>query len=92
MLICGLVPSVTGCALIDHFAGAAGGRIGMDLARAVSTPPADVKSQVKGGDVCDVLPKLGWPARLPQTTITTIDGQTLRVVLDTNDTVKACPK
>lgn len=89
---CALALGVTGCSLADFVGGRIGSRIGTEIGKALPTPPADVKSQVKGGDLCDVLPALGWPRRLPQATITTIDGQTLRVILDTNDTVKACPQ
>lgn len=86
-----LALAVTGCSVADFVGGRIGTRLGTELGKAVPTPPADVKSQVKGGDLCDVLPRLGWPTRLSEKTITTIDGKTLRVLLDTNDTVKGCP-
>lgn len=88
---CALALAVTGCSLADFVGGRIGTKVGTEIGKALPTPPAAVKVQVKGGDVCDVLPALGWPRRLPETTVTTIDGQTLRVILDTNDTVKACP-
>lgn len=88
---CALALAVTGCSLADTLGGVAGRKIGTEIGKALPTPPAAVRVQVKGGDVCDVLPPLGWPRRLPEKTITTIDGQTLRVILDTNDTIKDCP-
>lgn len=89
-MIFALALGETGCSLPALIGKPIGTKVGAEIGKAVPVA-ATTKDQVKGGDVCDVLPKLGWPRRLPEKTIQTIDGVTLRVVLDTNDTVKACP-
>jgi hypothetical protein len=89
-MICGLALAETGCSLSEFVAKQAGGFAGSRLAEALPVS-ATVKPTVNGGDVCSILPELGWPRRLPEKTVSTIDGTTLRVILDTNDTVAACP-
>lgn len=87
---CALALAVTGCSLADLIGKPIGTKIGTEIGKAAPVN-AVTEHQFKGGDVCDVLAKLGYPLRLTEHQIVTTDGKVLRILLDTNDTVRACP-